>query len=460
MARLFKPRIFKAQAGKRPSSESTPSDLTIEDLSHDGRGVARHEGKTVFVAGALPGEKVQVAHYRRQKRFSECESRNISQLSADRVEPLCPHYEACGGCQLQHLSPEKQLYFKQQNLLSLLKRQQEVDVGKVLEPIVSSPYGYRSRVRLGVDAQQRLAFREQHSDKLVPIGECSVLQPSLAAVLPQLQAWLDSLPPKSGVSHIELVAGYELSGEVVTGVIIRHVKPLSDAFKQAVSAVTTPQGVFKCWFQSQKNGALQDLTGAIVDPRMYFVLGEDSSLQKPIRLGFHPQDFTQVNSQVNPLMVTQALSWLELSSSDRVVDLFCGIGNFTLPMALSASKVIGIEGVESMVVRGQENGAQNDLQNSTFLALDLNSQALGALMRRERVNKLLLDPPRAGAKFVCEQMAESGVERLVYVSCNPASFARDAAILVGVGYKLTELRVLDMFPQTAHMETMALFVRV
>lgn len=460
MARLFKPRIFKAQAGKRPSSESTPTVLTVEDLSHDGRGVARHEGKTVFVSGALPGEKAEVVHYRRQKRYSECEARNISEHSADRAEPVCPHYENCGGCQLQHLSPEKQLHFKQQNLLSLLTRQQEIEVGKVLEPITSLPYGYRSRVRLGVDANQRLAFREQGSDKLVAIDKCPVLQSSLASVLPRLQVWLDSLPPKSGVSHIELVAGFELSGESVTAVVIRHVKPLTVAFKQAIAGLTVSHGVFRCWFQPEKNGALKDSAGITVDPRMYFELGEDGSLRQPIRLGFHPQDFTQVNSLVNPHMVKQALSWLQLSSSDRVVDLFCGIGNFTLPMAQFASKVIGIEGVESMVVRGQENGAQNDLQNSTFLALDLNSQALGALLRREKVNKLLLDPPRAGAKFVCEQMADSEVERLVYVSCNPASFARDAAILAGVGYKLTELRALDMFPQTAHMETMALFVRV
>uniref|UniRef100_UPI003F6ABA1D 23S rRNA (uracil(1939)-C(5))-methyltransferase RlmD n=1 Tax=Pseudomaricurvus sp. TaxID=2004510 RepID=UPI003F6ABA1D len=431
-----------------------------DDLSHDGRGVARHEGKTVFVSGALPGEKVEIAHYRRQKRFSECETRQIQESSEDRVSPECPHYEACGGCQLQHLSPARQLFFKQQSLLSLLKRQQGLEPEKLLQPVVSSPYGYRSRVRLGVDSQQRLAFREQGNDKLVAIDQCSVLHSSLTPLITAIQAWLDTLPPKAGVSHIELVAGFEANGAPMAGVVIRHVKPLPQTFMQGVSEINLEQTVLAVWFQAEKNGPLRDSSGNTVDPRMYFELIGEASQSGSISLGFHPQDFTQVNAQVNPLMVSQAIDWLDLTGNDRVVDLFCGIGNFTLPIAQRAATVIGVEAIESMVVRGQENSARNALENCTFKALNLESQALGALLRQERINKLMLDPPRSGAKFVCEQMAESEVERLVYVSCNPASFARDAAILASGGYKLMELRALDMFPQTAHMETMALFVRV
>lgn len=464
MARLFKPRLFKPQEGKRPSAESTPAELTITDLSHDGRGVARHEGKTVFVSGALPSEQVQVVHYRRQKRFSECETKFIVQRSADRVEPECPHYQQCGGCQLQHLGAV-QLHYKQQSLLSLLRRQQNLEPQHMLPPIQSSAYGYRARVRLGVDSDQQLAFRQQGSDRLVPVQQCLVLRPQLAALIPQLQTWLNGLPAKAGVSHIELVAAMTQDGQPASGAVIRHLKPLMEAEKRAVTQIA---GLAGCWFQAEKQGVLRDAQGADVDPRLYLHLDLPAPTAdraaKPVVLGFHPQDFTQVNAQVNVEMVAQALAWLELTPADRVADLFCGIGNFTVPLAQRAGKVLGIEGVDSMVVRGHENRLLNNLTNCTFQALNLDgvnrdSQALTTVLRTANISKVLLDPPRTGAKFVCEQMAAAEVERLVYVSCNPASFARDAAILVEAGYTLAEMRGLDMFPQTIHMETMALFVR-
>lgn len=454
MARLFKPRIFKAQEGRRPSGESTPTELTIEDLSHDGRGVARHEGKTVFVGGALPGERVKVVHYRRHKRYSECETRQMLDTAATRIEPVCQHYQQCGGCQLQHLSPTPQLEYKQKALLNLLKRQQGLEPAQVLPPIQSPAYGYRARVRLGVDGAQQLAFRQQGSDQLVAIRECPVMDPLLAPLLPQLQRWLDSLPPKAGISHIELLAALDADGQPASGAVIRHLKPLSAAARQSLGQLAE---LSACWFQAEKHGGLQNARGQAVDPRLYLQLPGIGLTT--VNLGFHPQDFTQVNPQVNRQMVVQALAWLELSPADRVADLFCGIGNFTLPLAQQAGRVTGIEGVETMVARGHENRARNGLTNCDFRTLDLNSQALAAWLQDERINKVLLDPPRAGALFVCEQMAASGVESLVYVSCNPASFARDAAVLVESGFKLAAVRVLDMFPQTIHMETMALFVR-
>lgn len=459
MARLFKPRIFKAQEGKRPSNESTPTELTIEDLSHDGRGVARHQGKTVFVGGALPGERVSVAHYRRHKRFSECETKRVIDASPERIEPSCPHYQHCGGCQLQHLSAVPQLAYKQKALLNLLKRQQGLEPAQLLPPIESPAYGYRARVRLGVDGAQQLSFREQGSDHLVAIRQCPVVDPLLAPLIPQLQAWLDTLPPKAGVTHIELLAALDANDQPASGVVIRHLKPLSVAAKQSLEQLA---GLSACWFQAEKQGSLQNAQGETADPRLYLQLPAVSDADgtlSPVTLGFHPQDFTQVNPQVNRQMVAQALEWLNLTPADRVADLFCGIGNFTLPLAQQAGWVVGIEGAETMVGRGHENSARNGQPNCDFWALDLGSQALSSLLQTERINKVLLDPPRAGALFVCEQMATSAVERLVYVSCNPASFARDAAVLVDGGFVLAAMRVLDMFPQTIHMETMALFVR-
>lgn len=449
MARLFKPRVFKTPEGRRPATESTPAELTIEDLSHDGRGVARHEGKTVFVSGALPGERVQIAHYRRQKRYSECETKRVIEASVERLSPPCPHYGQCGGCQLQHLAPAPQLEYKQKALLNLLKRQQGLEPERLLPPVESTAYGYRARVRLGVDGAQRLSFREQGSDELVAVQQCPVVDPLLAPLLPQLQAWLDSLPPKAGVSHIELLAAADATGQPATGAVIRHLKPLSADARQFLGQMTD---LSDYWFQAEKQGGLQNTSGAAADPRLYLPL-------PGVTLGFHPQDFTQVNPQVNRRMVAQALAWLELSAIDRVADLFCGIGNFTIPLAQQAGWVTGVEGVESMVERGHENSARNGLAHCHFRKLDLYSEALGQWLQKEGVNKVLLDPPRAGALFVCEQMAASDVERLVYVSCNPASFARDAAVLVAAGFKLAEMRVLDMFPQTEHMETMALFMR-
>ncbi|NHO67053.1 23S rRNA (uracil(1939)-C(5))-methyltransferase RlmD [Aestuariicella hydrocarbonica] len=452
MARLFKPRLFKPLKGKRASSETTPTELYVEDLAHDGRGVARHEGKTVFVAGGLPGERVLVSHYRRQKRFSECEAKTIEQASQHRVEPQCPHFQECGGCQLQHFSADQQIHYKQQALLTLLKRQHKIEPNEVLGPIRSPAYGYRSRVRLGVDRERRLAFREQGSDRLVPIGQCEVLDASLTSIIPLLQAWLTALPEKAGVTHVELISANDEKGRPAPSALIRHVKALPEAALELLEQIP---GLRHCWLQAEKNGILSDTRGQPADPCLYLELPGES-----IKLAFHPQDFTQVNPQVNQAMVAQAMDWLDLTDSDRVVDLFCGIGNFTLPIARRCQKVIGIEGVESMVVRGHENSALNHVAQCEFQALDLDTQALAALLRREQANKLLLDPPRAGAKFVCEQIKDSGVERLVYVSCNPASFSRDAAILVESGFALISLRALDMFPQTAHMETMALFVRV
>ncbi len=445
MARLFKP-----QAQKKSSGESTPRQLHIVDLSHDGRGVARHEGKTVFVDGGLPGELVTAAHYRRHKRFSECQVKDVQQQATDRIAPVCPHFHDCGGCQLQHLQADSQLHYKQQSLLSLLQRQQHIEPDVLLQPARSDAYGYRARVRLGVNRQGRLAFRRQASDQLVAISRCDVLLPQLAAVLKPLQAWLDSLSGRKGVTHIELLAAADEAGLDVTVAVIRHVAELSPAARLALSDIAE---ISACWLQGEKGGGLRDLSGAAVDPRVYMPLQEQG-----VTLALHPQDFTQVNPRINQHMIAQALDWLDLNNEDCVADLFCGIGNFTLPLARTAKKVIGIEAVESMVVRGQENSAINELNNCFFRALDLESQALGHFLRQESINKLLLDPPRAGARFVCEQLADSVVERLVYVSCNPASFVRDAGILQRAGYRLAELRALDMFPQTAHMETMALFV--
>ena len=442
MARLFKPSAGAQK--KRSTVESTPTKLAITDLSSDGRGVARHQGKTVFVEGALPGEQVEVIHYRRHKRFSECQTKAVIEPSAERVSPPCQHAQLCGGCQLQHLQADKQVHYKQASVLSLLKRQAGVEPKHLLDPVTSTPDDYRSRVRFAVSADAQLAFRQQGSDQLVPIEQCSVLQTSLQVLMAEVQRWLLKLPKKSGITHIELIStGSE------RGVLVRHIRPLNVEHRSLLQQLI---GDASCWFQSQKEPLLTSVDESEIDPRLHY-----SPTAESMPLGFHPKDFTQVNPLVNQAMVDQALSWLELESSDHVADLFCGIGNFTLPMSQLAAQVTGIEAVESMVERGRENARHQGIENVDFKALNLETQALRALLRNNRITKVLLDPPRAGAKFVCEQIATSNVDLVVYVSCNPASLARDAKLLADSGYKLVALRVLDMFPHTAHVESMALF---
>ncbi len=456
MARLFKP----TRKNVATTRESAPKSLEITGLSQEGRGVARHQGKAVFVSGALPGETVSVAHYRRQKRFSECVTKDVLQASPSRQTPFCPHYQQCGGCQLQHLEPSQQIELKQEQLLALLQRQYQLQPLKVLPAITSPDRGYRSRVRFGVDRLGQLAFRQQGSDTLIAIQQCEVLTLPLQNIMSPLQNWLNSLPERKGITHIECFMGDGLrpNGALETAVVVRHNKPLPLVIRQQLQAELTST---YCWFQGEKDALLLDADGnTIHQPELSLSLSLPSlALNEDLTLKYSPSHFTQVNREVNPRMIEQALEWLDLQKADRALDLFCGIGNFTLPMAKKADKVFGVEAVGSMVEQGVRNGARCGTGSVQFKCLDLESDALTAFMRQQAINKVLLDPPRSGAKLVCEQLMNSSVERLVYVSCNPASFARDAQLLARAGLIMAELRVLDMFPNTSHLETMALFVR-
>lgn len=444
-------RIFKPKAARRTSSESTPSQLSIESCSHDGRGIARHQGKAVFVDGALPNETVEVVHYRRQKRFSECQTKRVVTASPERVQPPCEIFERCGGCQLQHLQADRQIEYKQQALLQMLQRQYQLQPTQLLQPIRSNSEGYRTRVRFGIDGRAQLSFRQKASDDLVAVQSCPVIAPNLQRLLPDVQTWLNQLPERSGVTHIEMIAAADSQGAPLAALVIRHVKALPVEVREELQ--TRLAGTI-CWFQAQKGGALTNAADEVVAPHLYLLLDDED-----IQLMFSPGDFTQVNASVNQKMIAQALEWLELESSDCVADLFCGMGNFTLPVAKRVTKTLGIEGSELMVERASKNAVANELTEVEFKALDLNSTELGSMLARERINKVLIDPPRSGAKFVCEQIAESDIKRLVYVSCNPASLARDASILAASGFEMRALRAMDMFPHTSHMEAMALFVR-
>ncbi|GHA89288.1 23S rRNA (uracil(1939)-C(5))-methyltransferase RlmD [Modicisalibacter luteus] len=419
----------------------------VTRLAHDGRGVARDaEGKTLFIDRALPGERVSVAVHRSRKRFDEAHVREWLVTSPERNAPACPHYERCGGCNLQHLALDAQRRHKSEVLVDQLARQGLSLPG---EPMIlaSESLGYRRRARIGVkvDAQGRvhLGFRERNSHHLVDIATCPVLVPELNELLPSLLECLGQLQSPRLVGHVEVVAG-----DTQAAVVIRQLRddPVD-------------------WLRWQRwadvrNVAMGRLVGRD-DPRLewygstpdlgYTLISRDHRL----RLAFSPGDFLQVNAEVNQQMVSLALDWLQPASTDRVIDLFAGVGNFTLALAPHVAEVIGIEGSPDMVARLKGNAQDNGLNNIEARQADLGQALeLGSLP-----DLVVMDPPRDGAEAVCQTLGGQPVPRILYVSCDPATLARDAAHLVHAGYHITRAAVADMFVQTAHLESMLLFER-
>ncbi|HSC67548.1 MAG TPA: 23S rRNA (uracil(1939)-C(5))-methyltransferase RlmD [Cellvibrio sp.] len=452
------PRRNQARAVEKllPQTNKRLGEFIIDRMSHDGRGVASLDGKTLFIEGALTGEKVTARLVEDHPRFIDARIDQLLTASPERIVPVCVHYASCGGCQLQHLHPAAQLAMKQQSLLEQLQRWGGVVPKRVLPTISAGDLGYRSRARLGVwyedDGSVSLGFRQQYSNEITHIQQCMTLMPDLNRLLAPLHQWLTDLRAAKAVTHIELV-----QGEQQTAAIIRHTKKLTDADLAAL-ALLAEQRSCKVWLEPNGNLGLTDLAGEACDPRLSYQL--DS-----LELSFHPQDFTQVNPQVNQQMVAQALDLLALKPTDRVLDLFCGIGNFTLPIARQCAEVIGIEAVESMVLRGRENAARLNITNAKFIAANLADMTHTQLQRLGGdISALLLDPPRDGAKDIIASIQrwvagkQLSPKRIVYVSCNPATLARDSALLAEAGYQLDAVGVLDMFPHTGHVESMALFL--
>lgn len=454
--RLNAPRT---QEARLPQTNKRLGEFTIERWSHDGRGLASLEGKTLFIQGALPDEVVTARLVEEHPRFIEARVDQVIQVSPARVEPPCEHYRDCGGCQLQHVSAEAQLALKQQALLQQLQHWGKVSPKRLLPAVSQNSFAYRARARLGVwyevDGKVSLGFRQQQSKTITPITHCQVLVPSLDALIQPLQAWLETLTSKA-VTHIELVAG-----GAQTALVIRHTKPFTEPELHSLASLSQGEAC-QVWLEPNGNRGLTDLAGAPCDPRLAYSL-------QGLAIGFHPQDFTQVNPALNEQMVAQALALLDLQPHQRVLDLFCGIGNFTLPIAQHCREVIGIEAVESMVQRGRENAERLGITNAKFIAANLADMTHTQWQRlaggrEHEIAAILLDPPRDGAKEVVTtirhwvESRQLSPRRIVYVSCNPATLARDAAILADAGYQLEAAGILDMFPQTNHVESMALFL--
>ncbi len=437
--------------------DQTPKTVSIVDLSHDGRGVGRwpeghaHAGKAVFVAGALPGETVSVQQTARSRHFDEARTLEVLAASPDRVAPRCPHFGTCGGCVLQHLAEDRQIAYKQQVLLDNLQRIGHVAPASVLPPLRGDSWGYRRKGRFSVRRVEKkdktlVGFREQDPRFVADIGECHVVVPQLGAKVAALGALVDGLDARRDIPQIEFIAGDD-----ATALVFRHLQPLADGDRAKLAAFSAEHG-FALFLQP---GGIDSVHPLDADVALSFRLPEwDVALQ------FRPLDFIQVNASLNAAMIARALDPLDVQPGERVLDLFCGLGNFTLPLARASGDgaVVGVEGDAGLVQRARANAERNGLGNLQFFAADLAQDLAGQPWLKAGFDKLLLDPARSGAIEVLKQLPLKGLKRIVYVSCHPGSLARDAGWLVNeAGWTLREAGVMDMFPHTAHVESIAVF---
>ena len=435
--------------------DRTPFEAVIEDVTLDGQGVTRRDGKACFVHGALKGERVRAVQTGRKRRFDTAEVEAVLEPAPGRVEPPCEFFGLCGGCKLQHASIELQREIKEQALFEALERIGRVTPEERFAPLTGATLGYRRTARLGAKYVPKkggvlVGFRERGSPYLAEMTHCEVLHPAVGQRIQALRGLLDGLQARDRIPQIEVA----VDDDERVALIFRHLDPLSEADRTALSAWGEAEGI-QLYLQPAGPDSVAPLAGPI-EPLVYRHPDFGVSVQ------FMPTDFIQVHAQINRAMVHQALDALELAPGQRVLDLFCGLGNFTLPLARRAGEVVGVEVDAAMLERARHNAREQGIANTRYERADLDDAAAlaAAPWLGEDFDRVLLDPPRTGAAAVVEAIAPRGIERLVYVSCNPATLARDAERLVHHhGYRLERAGIMDMFPHTAHVESMAVFRR-
>jgi len=448
------------------TAEYSQEWLTVESLDLDGQGVAhRADGKVVFIEGALPGEQVQVNVGRRKNQWEQGQASAIRQESAQRVRPACPHFGlhagACGGCKMQHLHPAAQVAVKQRALEDNLWHLGKVKADQILRPIEGPAWGYRFRARLSVRYVPRkgvvlVGFHERKSRYVADMTQCPVLPPSVSALLPLLRDLIGGMEARDRLPQIELAAGDD-----VVALVLRHLEPLSEADTRRLREFGATHGV-QWWLQPKGPDTVHLLDEG--GPELAYGLPEFG-----VRMPFKPTDFTQVNPHINRVLVARAVARLDPQPGDRVIDWFCGLGNFTLPLARRARGVLGIEGSTTLVERARANARANGLEAATaFEARNLFELGPDDLRALGPSDLWLVDPPREGAFALAKATAElvtggtdwEAPRRIVYVSCNPSTLARDAGLLVHqAGYRCAQAGVGNMLPHTAHVESMAVFER-
>jgi len=444
--------------------------LDIESLDMEARGVGHlanedgSPGKVIFVEGALPGERVRFKSYRRKAKWEAADMTELLRESSLRAKPRCMYFGICGGCAMQHLNVPAQVAIKQRVLEDALRHLGKVDAAMILRPIHGPDWGYRYRARLSVRHVAKkggvlIGFHERRSSFIADMKSCEILPPAVSRMLVPLRSLIAALSIRDRLPQIELAVG-ELEGKQVIVMVLRVIEPPSEEDKTKLIAFAKHWSVH-FWLQSK--GPDTALPFYPPDSTLAYTLPEFG-----IGMPFRPTDFTQVNHQINRVLVERALRLLDVQPTDRVADLFCGLGNFTLPLATRAAEVVGIEGSPALTERSLQNATANRLdQKTVFYNRNLFEFSVQDLLSLGRFNRMLIDPPREGAMDVCKAIAELASEdpeaspkRIVYVSCNPATLARDAGVLVHVGgYLLSKAGVVNMFPHTAHVESIAVFDR-
>ena len=429
--------------------------LTVESLDLEARGIARREGKVVFIEGALPGERVTVNVFRKKPSFEIGKVQVIARQSSQRVVPKCIYAGICGGCMMQHLEPAAQVAVKQRALEDSLAHIGGLKPESMLPALHGPAWGYRYRARFGVRLVTKkggvlVGFHERKSSFIADMHSCQILPPHVSALLLPLRQLVTNLSMPDRIPQIEVSVG-----DRVTALVLRHLMPLTEDDVALLRAFASQYDI-QWWLQSKGPD-----TVVLLDPSqegdLAYVLPEFG-----LRMPFRPTDFTQVNQQINQALVSKAVKLLGVQNTDRVADMFCGLGNFTLPLATQAQSVVGVEGSEMLTRRAGEAATLAGIDNATFNTLNLfevDSQWLASLGKFDR---MLIDPPREGALAVSQAIAGLAPElkpsRIVYVSCNPATLARDAATLVtDGGYLLKTAGVINMFPHTGHVESIAVF---
>ena len=440
-------------ARTRSRLDRTPFQTDILDLSHDGRGVARRDGeggKVTFITGALPGEVVTAEPTARNRHFDEARTLEVLQPSPQRVTPRCPHFGVCAGCVLQHLEESQQIVAKQRVLMDNLTRIGHVSPGTVLPPLVGQSWGYRRKGRFSVRRVEKkdktlVGFREQDPRFVADLSQCLTVIPEIGSKVGAMATFIETLDGKRDIPQIEFIAGDD-----AIMLTVRHMQPLSEADRAAWTAFGQEHG-FAISLQPGGVESVQPLWPAEV-PLSFKLAPWD------VELAFRPLDFIQVNASLNVKMIALALELLDAGPDERVLDLFCGLGNFTLPLARTVREVVGVEGDAGLVARAKDNAVRNGLDNAQFFAADLTQDQRQTPWMRQGFDKLLLDPPRSGAIEVLQQLPLNQFKRIVYVSCHPGSLARDAGYLVNEqGFTLVSAGAMDMFPHTAHVESIAVF---
>lgn len=462
--------FFKENAKKSVQTQVKQTlAVKIEKLDLNGCGVSYYKKKPVFINGSLPNEKVEIQLIEQKNKYARGKLLSINKVSENRVTAKCQHFSVCGGCDLQHLNYAQQLIFKQNKVIELFSRSGLAD--NIIEnlpwqePVLSMPWHYRRKARIGVqfdkNSQATIGFRQKATNQLVAVKSCPVLVQPADNIFPIIKEIIAKLSVKKAIGHIEVICTDILNTENSNQpsnkltLVVRQVRAINDHDRKLWQKYANNYQWHVCFQENENNEKSNKSKSAVNDLRY--------SLVDDIKINFSNTDFIQINQQVNLAMVEQALEWLMPEPLDHILDLFCGLGNFSLPLARKVANVTGVEGVQSMVDKATENARLNNIENCNFFQADLNSDWLNNKASHKWVknqfNKVLLDPARSGAELAVKQVVKLAIPTVLYVSCEPTTLAKDTLLLLSNGYKIEKIGLVDMFAQTKHVETMVLFKR-